>query len=189
MSWRLRLPFFRPGGSRSGGGAGFHCVRALTTGDSTPPGMKIHFRRHTNHHGFDVPPRGQRTSVIAGVRLVSGASRESVERNCCFPFDPAGIDAAILSHAHIDHCGNFPNLHRQGFRGIYTAPLPPGTWRPSCWRTRPTSRFRTRSSSTSSGARRGLPPVEPLYSGADAERAVRQSSPWDTTGPCPSCPG
>ena len=37
--------------------------------------------------------------------------------------DPAGVDAVVMSHAHIDHCGNLPNLVRQGFRGpIYCTP-------------------------------------------------------------------
>ncbi|HTL14977.1 MAG TPA: MBL fold metallo-hydrolase, partial [Thermomonas sp.] len=34
-----------------------------------------------------------------------------------FPFDPAGIDALVLSHAHIDHVGRLPLLVRRGFRG------------------------------------------------------------------------
>src|SRR5574337_1221269 len=34
-----------------------------------------------------------------------------------FGFDPAGIDALLLTHAHLDHCGRIPLLVRQGFRG------------------------------------------------------------------------
>jgi len=37
--------------------------------------------------------------------------------NLNFPFQPQEIDAVVLSHAHIDHSGNIPNLVRQGFRG------------------------------------------------------------------------
>jgi metallo-beta-lactamase family protein len=55
--------------------------------------------------------------------LVRGRREEGGLTNAPFPFDPAALDAVILSHAHIDHCGNLPNLVRQGFRGpIYCTP-------------------------------------------------------------------
>lgn len=34
-----------------------------------------------------------------------------------FGFEPADIDALLLTHAHLDHCGRIPRLVRQGFRG------------------------------------------------------------------------
>jgi len=53
--------------------------------------------------------------------LFQGRRKESFTRNRSFPFRPDEIDAVILSHAHIDHSGNLPNLVKQGFSGpIYT---------------------------------------------------------------------
>ncbi len=61
--------------------------------------------------------------VVGGHRLLldcgmiqGGASPD--ERNRAeFPFDAAQVDAVVLSHAHIDHCGRLPLLRKRGFRG------------------------------------------------------------------------
>ena len=49
-------------------------------------------------------------------------SRETEEANVeAFDFDPASIDALLLTHAHLDHCGRIPLLVKRGFRGrIFT---------------------------------------------------------------------
>lgn len=55
--------------------------------------------------------------------LFQGRRQEAYERNRNLPFDCAGVDAMVLSHAHIDHSGNIPNLVRCGFKGnIYATP-------------------------------------------------------------------
>src|SRR5262249_42098098 len=55
--------------------------------------------------------------------LYQGKRAEAFQRNRQFPFAPKDIQAVVLSHAHIDHCGNLPNLVRQGFKGpIYCTP-------------------------------------------------------------------
>ena len=61
--------------------------------------------------------------ILLDCGFFQGRRQESYERNSNFPFDPQQIDAVILSHAHIDHSGNLPNLVKQGYRGrIYTTP-------------------------------------------------------------------
>lgn len=55
--------------------------------------------------------------------LFQGRREESYKRNNNFIFDPTAIDVVVLSHAHIDHSGNLPNLVKQGFKGkIYATP-------------------------------------------------------------------
>lgn len=61
--------------------------------------------------------------VILDCGLYQGRRKEARERNANFPFDAEQIDAAILSHAHIDHSGNLPSLVKNGFSGpIYATP-------------------------------------------------------------------
>lgn len=62
-------------------------------------------------------------SILLDCGLFQGHRAEGYRRNREFPFRPALINAVILSHAHIDHCGNLPNLVKQGFSGpIFCTP-------------------------------------------------------------------
>ena len=61
--------------------------------------------------------------ILLDCGLMLGHRDDVHQRNREFPFAPSWIDAVLLSHAHIDHCGNLPNLVRQGFAGpIYCTP-------------------------------------------------------------------
>jgi metallo-beta-lactamase family protein len=55
--------------------------------------------------------------ILLDCGLYQGRRQDFYERNLKFPFDPSKIDTLIVSHAHIDHIGNFPNLVKQGFKG------------------------------------------------------------------------
>ncbi len=137
--------------------------------------MRVHFfgaTRTTTGSLFLLEVNGRRLLLECG--LFQGPRGESEERNRTFPFDPKQIDAVVLSHAHIDHCGNLPNLCRQGFEGnIYctfaTRDLASVMLEDSAEIQRDDAAFVSKKR-----AKRGLPPVEPLYTARDADKAIRQ---------------
>ncbi|MCA9848961.1 MAG: MBL fold metallo-hydrolase, partial [Dehalococcoidia bacterium] len=55
--------------------------------------------------------------ILLDCGFYQGRRAETYERNLHFLFEPASIDTLVLSHAHIDHSGNIPNLVKQGFTG------------------------------------------------------------------------
>jgi metallo-beta-lactamase family protein len=54
--------------------------------------------------------------VLLDCGLFQGRRGEYYERNLNFAFDPARLDAVVVSHAHIDHIGALPNLVKKGFK-------------------------------------------------------------------------
>ncbi|MFA7653358.1 MAG: MBL fold metallo-hydrolase, partial [Candidatus Omnitrophota bacterium] len=64
-----------------------------------------------------------RTEVILDAGLFQGHRDESYKINTAFNFNPRSVNALVLSHAHVDHCGNIPSLIKKGLRcKIYTTP-------------------------------------------------------------------
>ena len=55
--------------------------------------------------------------ILLDCGLFQGRRKEAFEKNRNMPVDPRTIDYVVLSHAHIDHSGNLPQLTRNGFRG------------------------------------------------------------------------
>lgn len=105
-----------------------------------------------------------------------GKSQEALNAEP-FPFDPAGVECVILSHAHIDHCGRIPLLVKRGFRGkIYctdaTADLLDVMLKDSGYIHEKDAERQSRKA-----LRAGKPPVEPLYTYNDAVEALQYVEP------------
>src|SRR5512134_1292292 len=76
--------------------------------------VNFHGAAHTvtgSQHLLEI--NGHRLLLDCG--LYQGKRSESYARNLTFAYDPRSVDAVILSHAHIDHCGNLPNLVKNGY--------------------------------------------------------------------------
>ena len=110
--------------------------------------------------------------ILLECGLFQGRRQEALDRNRNLPFDPSSVDALILSHAHIDHSGNIPQLVRQGFQGnIYcthaTHDLAGVMLRDSAHIQEKDTDFINKRH-----LRKGLPRVRPLYSMKDAEKCM-----------------
>lgn len=111
--------------------------------------------------------------ILLDCGLFQGPRQESLNRNRNFPFSPVNLDAVVLSHAHIDHSGNLPNLVKKGFRGPIYA-------------THATAHLANMMLVDSGNihesdaeyinnkrARRGEPPIQPLYTVEDAAQVAQ----------------
>ncbi len=100
------------------------------------------------------------------------------------PVDPATIDAVILTHAHLDHCGYLPRLVSAGFRGrIFCTPAT----KELCSLVLPDSAH-IQEEDAREANRHGFTkhsPALPLYTSADAARALTQLQPVGYDRPVP----
>lgn len=58
----------------------------------------------------------KKSRVLLDAGLFHGHRDEAYVINTTFHYNPRQLDALVLSHAHIDHCGNIPLLIQKGMR-------------------------------------------------------------------------
>ncbi len=127
--------------------------------------------------------------ILLDCGLYQGRRQETFRRNRELPFNAAGIDTLVLSHAHIDHSGNIPTRVQACFRGnIYTT----AATRDLCSAMlRDSGHIHEEDAAyvTKKNAKKGLPPVEPLYTVEDATRSMNQFVTSGYGRPLPIAPG
>ncbi|MBI5032418.1 MAG: MBL fold metallo-hydrolase [Chloroflexi bacterium] len=113
--------------------------------------------------------------VLLDCGLFQGSWNEAFERNRTLPFSVNDLHAVVLSHTHLDHCGNLPSLVKAGYTGpIYCTPA-----------TRDLTAIMLRDAAHIQEAdaeyinlrhrkKNESPDAKPLYTQADAERVNRQ---------------
>ncbi len=111
--------------------------------------------------------------ILLDCGMHQGHRAQAAERNANLPFDSATLTTAILSHSHIDHSGNLPMLVKHGFRGDINST--PATRDLVEIMLRDSAKIQAQDAEylNQKTSRRGLPPVEPLYTMADVEMTVK----------------
>jgi len=152
--------------------------------------MKIHFwgaAQTVTGSAHYLEVNGSRILLDCG--LYQGKRTLANQLNKEFRFPPNSIDAVVVSHAHIDHTGNLPNLVKQGFDGpVYAQKA-----------TADLSQIMIRDSGHIQEAdvafinkrreKRNEPPIEPLYTLEDAADACSHLVEQDYEQPFEVAPG
>ena len=115
------------------------------------------------------------TRVLVDCGLYQGVKSLRLRNWADFPFDPASLDAVLLTHAHIDHSGLLPALVRDGFSGpVFCSP----PTRALCEILLPDAAHLQEEDARYAN-RKGFSkhrPALPLYTGEDAELALTRLS-------------
>lgn len=111
--------------------------------------------------------------ILLDCGIFQGKRSQSYEQNKTLAFDASDIDVLVLSHAHIDHSGNIPNLVKSGFTGDIVC----------TYATRDLCAIMLRDSGkiqeqdieylNRKRKRQGLPAVDPIYTIADALESLK----------------
>ncbi|MDH4048629.1 MAG: MBL fold metallo-hydrolase [Gammaproteobacteria bacterium] len=111
--------------------------------------------------------------VLLECGQIQGSRKDELRNRHRFPLKISEINAVILSHAHIDHSGRVPLLAERGYTGpVFTQ----NATRALCSIMLPDSGYLNEKDAeweNRKRERKGLPPVEPLYTRAEAEESLK----------------
>ena len=127
--------------------------------------------------------------ILLDCGLYQGHRADAYERNLNLPFDAGAVDVMVLSHAHIDHSGNIPNLVKSGYRGEILCTF---ATRDLCATMLLDSGYIQEKDIeylNKRRAKRGEPAVEPIYTQEDALNSLSSFTSQAYGRPHPIAPG
>jgi metallo-beta-lactamase family protein len=158
---------------------------ALTrSGGKLEQGYEESFMRITFYGAAQTVTGSQHMIEVNGKRILldcglyQGKRSEANERNRHLPFDASSVDVMVLSHAHIDHSGNIPNLVKSGFRGDIIATHATRDLCAVMLMDSAHIQERDVEFVNKKNAKRGNPLVEPIYTEQDAANSIKSFVSW-----------
>lgn len=121
-------------------------------------------------------------NLLLDCGFYQGDKKESDRLNRELPFRAEDIDAVILTHAHLDHCGTLPVLVKQGFKGrIYCTPATAEIARLILLNS---ASIQKTDSDYYNAHVNGREPVRPIYTAEDVEKTVKhfEAVPYSNPG-------
>ena len=80
--------------------------------------VRIHFLGAANTvTGSQFLLETDRARVLIDCGMFQGAPNDAIRNHVPLAYEAAGIDAMLLTHAHLDHCGLIPHVVAAGFHG------------------------------------------------------------------------
>jgi len=112
--------------------------------------------------------------ILLECGLVQGRYEEEQENEKPFPFDPASIDAVVLSHGHLDHSGRLPKLVNDGYRGPIYMTYPTAELLEIMLKDSAFLSMRDAEWENKRRRRAGKEEIKPLYTIEDVEQTLQQ---------------
>lgn len=152
--------------------------------------MKIHFLGAARTvTGSQYLIEVNESKILLECGLFQGKRADTYQFNQSFQFSPKDIDVMLLSHAHIDHSGNIPNLVKQGYSNRIYATSATVSLAQIMQRDGGHIQESDVQYVNKKRARRGEPPLEPLYTIEDAEIACQLFTPIEYNQTIEICKG
>lgn len=121
--------------------------------------------------------------------MFQGPPTTTAQNRLDFPFEPASLDAVVISHAHIDHSGLLPKLVRAGYAGPIYLTAPTHDLLELLLKDAAHLEMKDTQWENKRRERAGKPLIEPLYTLEDVERVLALRQPLTYTATTELLPG